>query len=399
MQHMDHRLIKDESDRRVAALYKALDAIDPGWDTALVANRINQYYFTGTMQDGLLVIRRNGGACLFVRRSYERAVAESPFGDIRPMRSYRDILGALSPDLGNTLVETECVPIAMMERLKKYFRFADVLPLDAVVTGLRSVKSDYELSFFEEAGKRHNAILTEIVPGLLREGMSEAQLMADMYREMVRLGHQGLIRFSGFQSAMPIGMMGFGESTLAPTSFDGPGGMRGMAPAVPFMGSNDRLLKKGDLVFMDMAFGYFGYHTDKTQVYSFRGRPDEKAVRMHEECMRVQRRTADMLRPGAIPSEIYDTIVSGISEELMENFMGYGNRRVQFLGHGIGLYVDEYPVIARGFDAPLEKGMVVALEPKTGVAGAGTVGVEETYVVADEGGRCLTGGPRGILEV
>jgi Xaa-Pro aminopeptidase len=71
--------------------------------------------------------------------------------------------------------------------------------------------------------------------------------------------------------------------------------------------------------------------------------------------------------------------------------MALGGNKVRFIGHGIGLAIDEYPVIAKGFDAPLEAGMLFAVEPKIGIPGFGMVGVENTFEVTLEGGRCLTG--------
>lgn len=70
--------------------------------------------------------------------------------------------------------------------------------------------------------------------------------------------------------------------------------------------------------------------------------------------------------------------------------MGLGENAVPFLGHSLGLTIDEYPAIAEGFDMPLEKGMVVALEPKIGIPGFGMVGVEDTFEVTEAGGCVLT---------
>ena len=71
--------------------------------------------------------------------------------------------------------------------------------------------------------------------------------------------------------------------------------------------------------------------------------------------------------------------------------MALGGNKVRFLGHGIGLAIDEWPALAKGFEAPLEQGMVLALEPKIGLPGLGMVGVENTFEVTPDGGRCLTG--------
>jgi Xaa-Pro aminopeptidase len=113
----------------------------------------------------------------------------------------------------------------------------------------------------------------------------------------------------------------------------------------------------------------------------------------------VQKRLASLLKPGAIPSEIYNTVIAELDDDFLKNFMGYGNRRTKFLGHGVGLYVDEFPVIASGFNEPLAENMVIALEPKKGIANVGMVGVEDTYIVTSGGGRCVTGGGCDIITI
>jgi len=106
-----------------------------------------------------------------------------------------------------------------------------------------------------------------------------------------------------------------------------------------------------------------------------------------------------MLKPGAIPSEIYATVMKGLDAEFLKDFMGFGDRRAKFLGHGIGLQVDESPAIAEGFDEPLEEGMVIALEPKKGVPGVGMVGIENTFVVTPQGGESITGDSPGLIPI
>jgi Xaa-Pro aminopeptidase len=107
-----------------------------------------------------------------------------------------------------------------------------------------------------------------------------------------------------------------------------------------------------------------------------------------------------MLKPGEIPSKIYETVMASVPPERQDHFMGVSpGHRVKFLGHGVGLNIDEFPVIAKGFDEPLEENMVIALEPKHAVAGTGMAGVEDTYLVTKKGGECITGGGRNIIIV
>lgn len=79
--------------------------------------------------------------------------------------------------------------------------------------------------------------------------------------------------------------------------------------------------------------------------------------------------------------------------------MALGGNKVHFVGHGIGLAIDEYPVLAGGFDLHLEAGMVLAVEPKIGIPGFGMVGVENTFAVTPGGGQCLTGSSHGIIPI
>lgn len=388
---------KQELDERLTRFRAAMDRENPDWDTAIVIGKVNQYYFTGTMQDGILLIKKNGAASYFVRRSYERASDESPLETIYPMNSYRDAAAALGAECGNTYLETELVTLGILERLRKHFKLGEVRSLDRVIQSVRAVKTPYELGLIEQSGKVHREFLEDTVPSLLREGISEADFTALLYKEMVERGYHGVSRFSRFQTEMVVGQVGFGESSLYPTSFDGPGGARGICPAVPILGSRERKLSCGDLVFVDIGFGMNGYHSDKTQVYQFGGRPSEEAVKAHRACIEVESRTAGLLKPGAIPEKIYDTVMDGLSGDFKENFMGFAGRRVSFLGHGVGLHIDETPVIADGFSEPLCENMVIALEPKKGIAGVGMVGVEDTYAVTPDGGRCLTGGGRDII--
>ena len=118
---MVQNVSKEEIGGRLLRFFSAMDAACPDWDTAVVLSKVNQYYFTGTMQDGMLVIKRDRRAFYFVRRSFERAKEESPFSDIYPMESYRDAAGLAGADFGNTYIETEIVPVGIIERLKKVF--------------------------------------------------------------------------------------------------------------------------------------------------------------------------------------------------------------------------------------------------------------------------------------
>jgi Xaa-Pro dipeptidase len=375
-----------------------MDKTQPGWEMAAITGKVPLYYFTGTMQDGLLLVPYDGDDVFWVRQSYERAADESFFPDLRKMKSYRDVAAGMGKIPREMFLETDLVPIAQLQRMQKHIPFTDVKPVDAEISAVRAKKSLYELSLMERAGKIHRYVLEDCVQGMLAEGIDEVTFACDLYSLMVKEGHQGIIRFGMFNE-MLLGQIGFGTSSISPICVDTPGGVSGMHPSVPQMGCRERKLGKGDLVVIDIGCGYHGYQTDKTLSYMFGRSLPDAAIQEHLRCVDIQDTMASMLKPGAIPSEIYRTILAGIEPSFRTNFMGFGDRKVKFLGHGIGLWIDEMPVIAEGFDEPLEEGMVFALEPKKGIPDIGLVGIENTFVVTPQGGRSITGQSRGLIEV
>lgn len=388
-----------ELNDRMRRFRGCMDAENPSWELAAIFGRVNQYYFTGTMQDGVLLIPREGRAVFCVRRSYERACAESLFPDILPMKGFRDAAPAAPGAREIVHIDTEVVPLALLGRFRKYFPCREIASMDSQALHVRAVKSPYELAIMARAGAIHRRVLEEGVLPLLREGMSEAEFGCDLYSLMVREGHQGIVRFGMFNVDIAVGQIGFGESSISPTSFDGPGGCLGIGPAAPVLGSRDRRLRRGDLVFVDIGLAVEGYHTDKTTVYMF-GRPlPDEVIAIHRRCVEIQHRLAARMRPGAIPSEIYSSVMDELSSEFQQNFMGFGDRRANFLGHGVGLQIDEMPILAQGFDEPLVAGMVLALEPKKGVPGVGMVGIEDTFVIGPERTESLTGTNPGLILV
>ncbi|MDY9924112.1 Xaa-Pro peptidase family protein [Methanobacterium sp.] len=384
---------------RIRSFKNVMVNSNPEWEMAVIFSKINLYYFTGTMQDGMLIIPREGDPTLWVRRSYQRAQDESLFPFIKPMRSFRDARRDIETLPDTVYLETEVVPLAMYQRFTKHFSFNEFRSVDLQLAGVRAVKSNYELSFMRKSGKIHQHVLEDLGPEMLREGMSEADLAVELFSVLVEEGHDGLTRFGMFDNEMVVGHVGFGDSSIYPTYFDGASGTRGLSPAAPVLGSRHRKLEKGDLVFVDVGCAVNGYNTDKTMTYMYGSALPDHALEAHQRCVEVQNEIARLLKPGAIPSRIYSEIMNNLDDEFLENFMGFGPRKVKFLGHAIGLLIDELPVIAERFDQPLQEGMVFAVEPKKGIKGVGMVGIENTFIVTPHGGQCITGDNPGLIPV
>ena len=128
-----------------------MDRSDPDWKMVVIFSKINLYYFTGTMQEGMLLIPREDEATYWARRSYERALDESLFPRIRPMESYREasVEYGVIPDIAH--MELEILPLAYFKRFQKYFPIKDIRSADRQINKIRAIKSPYELALMVKA--------------------------------------------------------------------------------------------------------------------------------------------------------------------------------------------------------------------------------------------------------
>ena len=364
----------------------------------MIFSRLNIFYFSGSFASGVFWLPLNGEPILFCRRGVERAKIESPLNNIYSFNSYNDIERILS-DLGFYLpklvaAEMNGLSWALSNSLTKNFPTHQFVPADKIIGMCRAKKSEWELNIIREAGSKHARCLTKLLPPFLHEGISELEISHKISELFFSEGHLGILRMENYGEEIFLGHISVGESANYPSVFNGPVGLKGVHPAAPYMGSADVKWTKGKPLIIDNGFTLDGYITDKTQVYLLGDKTNipTGALRAHDFCINLQTKIAKLLKPGILPSEIWEYCLSEVeSSEWNEGFMGYGKNKVFFVGHGVGLAIDEYPVLARGFDLPLDEGMTLAIEPKIGIPGFGMVGVENTFEVKSGGGKCLTG--------
>ena len=341
---------------------------------------------------------------LMLRKGLERARLESPITAIHVMRSpgqFPQILaeeGRSQP--ARVGIDQGSLSWGQGQSLSRRLQHLHFEAADMLLAKARAVKSEWELSTMRLAGQRHDQVLGERVLSRIRPGMSEREIAGIVWEEMFALGHQGLVRMRDPDEELFLGPVSAGDSGNYSTVSSGPVGYRGAHPAVPQLGYQGQIWLKDEPLILDMVFQLEGYHTDRTQVYFSGDALPREVVEAHAVCQDVYAWLKDNLRPGALPSKLYAHCLQ-MAQKLgwEEGFMGLGENKVPFVGHGIGIYVDDWPVMAAKFDDPLEENMVLALEPKIGVPGYGMVGVEHTCVVGPQGGESLTGEGVDILSV
>lgn len=387
-----------ELEARLERFRRAMDAAHPGWEMAAVNHKVAMYYFTGTIQEGVLLIRPQD-AVFWVRRSFERACNESHFSDIRPMHSFREAAAFYGSAPKVMYVETKKATLDWERMLHKYFTFEELGSFDSVLQDLRMVKSEYELKQMEQSGAIHETVLDIVAPKLIHGGISEAQLAIALYSEMVQRGSHGTARFNQALGEEAVGIASFGKSGLVRTGFDGPGGTDGTCIAVQSIGNAFRKLQPGRLVYLDIPCGFDGYHTDKTAVYYYgdlaKDEQSKHLMEAQQRCLELEQEVVRLMVPGEPIENLYLRTMDKFDNIYGDAFMNGG----KFLGHSIGLVMDEAPAIAKGFKQPLQPGMTFAVEPKIALPGLGMVGTENTYVVTENGARSLTGSSHLLREV
>jgi Xaa-Pro aminopeptidase len=383
---------REELERRWERVRRFMDC-----DSLIILQNVDQYYLAGTLQTGVLWFPRQGEPLLAVRKSFERAKKESAVRNIVPLKSYSE-LPTLIPVPGETVgFELDVVPLATYQQVTKLFPKAKIVDGSMAVRNARGVKTPYEIECIRRAAQQLDKMFLDI-PAQLREGLPEYELAARIEYVLRMAGHQGYTRVRRFNMEMHYGAVSFGDTAAYPHAFDGPVGVRGLYAAAPTMGSR-RVLKRNEPVMIDICGGYAGYIADGSRTYSL-GAVSQQMRDTYEYIVELNAWIEDQLRPGNVPSQIYQNIMDRVAKtSFASHFMGAGENQVRFVAHSVGLELDEIPVIAPKFDTPLEAGVVLAVEPKVFYPGLGGVGVENTYLVTDGACERLTQCPMEIYAV
>lgn len=379
---------------------------EAGLDGCLVSQNVGIYYYSGSMQTGFVFIPVAGQATFYVRRSVVRAQRESAIRtvELESFRSFGRQLAAdypaLFPEDGRGARRSIGADLDVMPA-QLYLRLTEAVPQAAWTDGsallrrARGRKSGYEIGCISRAAEAAAAAL-EVGLAELRAGMTELELIAVIEREMRLRGHAGIMRMRGYNQEILTGVVAAADAAAEPTYFDGPAGGRGLSPAAP-QSASLRQIGRGEPILLDIGCCIDGYVIDQTRTAVI-GTLEPSLLEAYRVSETILRHAERQLRPGEIPERLYaEALELAAKAGLAEHFMGYGRDQVKFLGHGIGLEIDEWPVLARGFREPLEPGMVIAVEPKFTFPGQGVVGIENTYLITENGCTALTRSPERLF--
>lgn len=383
---------KSEIDARI----KNLQSLMGDMDGAILFQSVDMLYFSGTAQDGLLYIPRDGQPAVMIRKSLPRAVQESPL-DVRPLKSLKTLKADLEISSKAIIgLELDVLPYNNYSRIAHALEDARFIDVSERIKHLRSVKSDFEIGLISEAARIVDAGLAS-VPDHLKEGITEIELAAVVESVMRRMGHQGVIRFRRFNHTLPMGHLMAGPNAAVPSYVASPTGGTGVSLLHP-QGPGFRKIKRNEPVLVDFGGVYNGYTADETRIFSI-GPLSKELEDAHLAALAIEEAIAGSLVPGKTGRDLFNlSEAKGAKLGYQDYLGGPTGSKVGFVGHGVGLEIDEYPVLGP-VDHQIKPNMAIAVEPKMIYPGVGVVGIEDTFLTTSNGAERLTRLPQEIWRV
>jgi len=395
---MYRSVTKEEISKRLNRFQSKLTAHEV--DGAIIVQKTDLYYLSGTDQDAHLWVPASGQPLLMVRKSMDRAREDAVIESIVPINSLSQIPEDIQDHGGKDPepigLEMDVLPVNRYLIYQRLFPGKEMVDVSSLIRETRMIKSAYEISCITKAALMADNTY-EKIPEFLREAEREIDLTYRVEAFYRSQGHPGIIPTRGFNHWALYGQIMSGKRAATPSNSAGPTGGKGLCPYFS-QGAAPERIGRDEPILVDYAANFNGYISDLTRIFLI-GKLKETLTRAHEVALRVQDTVSQEGRPGVRAESLYDLALKIVKEAgLTSGFMGWPDP-VPFVGHGVGLELDEWPLIGRGSNTILSEGMVIAVEPKFVFPGQGAVGIENTFVVTKTGMKKLNRFPDTVFEV
>ena len=356
-------------------------------DAALITCNVNLIYTYGRVVSGYLYLPLHAPARLFVKRPNN--LQGEHILPIRKPEQLPELLAQCELPLPRRLMlEGDELPYSEYNRLAACFPDCEVLPCGTrLIRQARATKTELEVEMFRRSAAAHTRAYEQI-PTVYRSGMTDRELSIEIERLMRLEGCLGYFRVFGQSMEIFMGSLLAGNNATAPSPYDFALGGQGIDPSLPG-GVCNAPLQEGQSLMVDLGGNFYGYMCDMSRVYAI-GQLPQQAYDAHQLCLDVQATVADMAKPGVTCEALYDKALEMVTAAGMADYFMGADQKAKFIGHGIGLEINEAPVLAPRMKQELEPGMVFALEPKIVLPEIGPVGIENSWTVTHDGVEKLT---------
>jgi Xaa-Pro aminopeptidase len=387
-------LSQEEANLRLAKIKSSLEAVQ--CDSALFSENSSLYYLCGRVFAGYVFIHKDMSQPIyFIRRPVELTgenvvYIRKPENILEHLTANKDSV----PAIERIGLELDSLAYSTAMRLAGAFGGTPFGNISPALKAARSVKTEQEINMMTRSGLKHERVYHKI-PHLFKDGMSDHELEIEIEHLSRMEGCLGQFRISGSSMELYMGNILAGDNADNPSPYDFAMGGAGLDPSLP-VGANGTLIRKGMTVMVDMNGNFNGYMTDMTRVFAL-GNINPLAQKAHQCSIEICEALSAMGTPGTPARDLYEKALEIVkAADLEDYYMGH-RQHAGFIGHGVGIEINELPVIAPRSRDILAEGNTIALEPKFVIPGVGAVGIENTYVVTATGMKSLTNAPQEII--
>ena len=361
----------------------------------ILTTAVNVFYMTGMVYNGYYYLPIEGQPVHFVKRPEDVSFDNTIY--IRKPEQITDELKNLGNSIPQSvLIETDVISFGECSRLLNTFGLKEAANASTLMRKVRSVKTEFELEQVRLCARKHEAVY-KMIPSVYKDGMTDIEFQIEIERLMRLHGSLGLFRSYGENMDIYMGSLLTGENAEAPSPFDFALGGAGTSPILP-LGASGQKIKKGNTIMVDMAGNYTPWMTDMTRVFSV-GKTLDLAYRAHQVSIEISNKVMDIAKPGVSCAELYNIAMEAVVKNNLEPYFMGTKQQAKFVGHGVGLEINEPPVLTPRSKELLEPNIVFALEPKFVIPEVGAVGIENTYLVTLDGLEKLTILEEEIIEL
>lgn len=374
---------------------------DAGIAAAVISQPADLFYLSGTAQPCNLLIVPGSDPILFARRFVDLAREQSAVAQVvggagfAPISKALEAAGVRSGKLG---FELDVIPAALYRKAVGDFPRYEVVDCAPILLAQRAIKDQREIELLRRAAAAYRAVHETIVERL-QPGCTELEIAAAAERALRLQGHEGMVSYRRWDGRLPPeGAIASGPNLA--TISGGPITISGVGldHAYP-LGASRRRLRAGDLFNIDLGLNVAGYHGDVARTYSV-GEPSERIRELAVAVREIEDEIIAAVVPGRSAEEIYQAgVAAAEARGVIEVFQGHSGTHGPYVGHGLGLELDEPPVLGPGVTAPLAEGMVLAIEPKLISPEFGAVNLEDDVVVTKTGAEVFESVPRSVFVV